>query len=74
MLSSQYWYSASVSCSIVKYGDLILTTIGESPSNALTYIYPGQVISGVGIGGILAVAPAYLSVRPLKVRGRIGCS
>ena len=35
-------------------------------------IYAGRVISGVGIGAISAVAPAYVSeCSPKEVRGRI---
>ncbi|KAK0495755.1 general substrate transporter [Armillaria luteobubalina] len=50
----------------------ILTTVAESPSNGLALIYAGRVISGVGIGGISAVAPAYVSeCSPKEVRGRI---
>lgn len=38
----------------------------------LSYIYAGRVISGVGIGAISAVAPAYVSeCSPKNVRGRI---
>ena len=36
------------------------------------YIYGGRVVSGLGIGGISAVAPAYVSeCSPKNVRGRI---
>ncbi|KAK0236220.1 general substrate transporter [Armillaria nabsnona] len=50
----------------------ILTTAAESPSNGLALIYSGRVISGVGIGGISAVALAYVSeCSPKEVRGRI---
>ncbi|KAF8915700.1 general substrate transporter [Mucidula mucida] len=50
----------------------ILTTVAESPSNGLALIYAGRVISGVGIGGISAVAPAFVSeCCPKEVRGRI---
>ncbi|KAJ8694642.1 hypothetical protein PTI98_007300 [Pleurotus ostreatus] len=49
----------------------ILTTIA-SGSNGLAEIYAGRVISGLGIGGISAVAPAYVSeCSPKEVRGRI---
>ena len=35
-------------------------------------IYAGRVISGVGVGAISAVAPAYVSeCSPKEVRGRI---
>ncbi|KAF9457626.1 general substrate transporter [Collybia nuda] len=53
---------------------LILTTIA-SGENGLAEIYAGRVISGVGIGGISTVAPAYVSeCAPKEVRGRItGC-
>ncbi|KAJ3974898.1 general substrate transporter [Lentinula raphanica] len=50
----------------------ILTTVASSPSNGLALIYAGRVISGVGIGGISAVAPAFVSeCSPKEVRGRI---
>jgi Sugar (and other) transporter len=49
----------------------ILTTVAGG-SRGLSYIYGGRVISGVGIGGISAVAPAYVSeCSPKNVRGRI---
>jgi sugar porter (SP) family MFS transporter len=49
-----------------------LTTAANSPSNGLALIYSGRVISGVGIGGISAVAPAFVSeCSPKEVRGRI---
>lgn len=41
-------------------------------SRGIGYIYSGRVVSGVGIGGISAVAPAYVSeCSPKDVRGRI---
>ncbi|KAJ7129870.1 general substrate transporter [Mycena crocata] len=50
----------------------VLTTVAKSPSNGLALIYAGRVISGVGIGAISAVAPAYVSeCSPKDVRGRI---
>lgn len=50
----------------------ILTTVAKSPSNGLALIYAGRVISGVGIGGISAVAPAYVSeAAPKDIRGRV---
>jgi MFS family permease len=49
-----------------------LTTAASSPSNGLALIYAGRVISGVGIGAISAVAPAFVSeCSPKEVRGRI---
>ncbi|KAF7428968.1 hypothetical protein PC9H_008205 [Pleurotus ostreatus] len=49
----------------------ILTTIAGG-SNGLAEIYSGRVISGIGIGGISAVAPAYISeCAPKNERGRI---
>ncbi|KAJ8490166.1 hypothetical protein ONZ45_g5181 [Pleurotus djamor] len=49
----------------------ILTTVASGP-NGLAEIYSGRVISGLGIGGISAVAPAYVSeCSPKEVRGRI---
>ncbi|KAG6840663.1 hypothetical protein C0991_005257 [Blastosporella zonata] len=52
----------------------ILTTVAEG-SNGLAEIYSGRVISGIGIGAISAVAPAFVSeCAPKEVRGRItGC-
>ena len=46
-----------------------------SGDKGLSEIYVGRVISGVGIGAISAVAPAYVSeCSPKDVRGRItGC-
>ncbi|KAF8068087.1 general substrate transporter [Lyophyllum atratum] len=50
----------------------ILTTVAKEPHNGLQLIYAGRVISGFGIGGISAVAPAYVSeCSPKEVRGRI---
>ncbi|KIK58576.1 hypothetical protein GYMLUDRAFT_45195 [Collybiopsis luxurians FD-317 M1] len=50
----------------------ILTTIANSPSNGLALIYAGRVISGIGIGGISAVSPSFVSeCSPKEVRGRI---
>ncbi|KAJ7597770.1 sugar transporter [Mycena floridula] len=50
----------------------VLTTVANSPTNGLALIYAGRVISGVGIGAISAVAPAYVSeCSPKEVRGRI---
>ncbi|KAF8551962.1 general substrate transporter [Imleria badia] len=49
----------------------ILTTVAGG-SRGIGYIYGGRVVSGVGIGGISAVAPAYVSeCSPKNVRGRI---
>lgn len=49
----------------------VLTTVAGG-SRGLSYIYAGRVISGLGIGGISAVAPAYVSeCSPKDVRGRI---
>lgn len=50
----------------------ILTTVANSPSNGLALIYSGRVVSGIGIGAISAVAPAFVSeCSPKEVRGRI---
>lgn len=50
----------------------ILTTVAKSPSNGIKLIYAGRVIAGFGIGGVSAVAPAYVSeCSPKAVRGRI---
>ncbi|KAJ7050082.1 general substrate transporter [Mycena amicta] len=49
-----------------------LTTAASKPSNGLALIYAGRVISGIGIGAISAVAPAFVSeCSPKEVRGRI---
>lgn len=49
----------------------ILTTIAGG-SRGLGYIYGGRVISGFGVGGISAIAPAYVAeCSPKEVRGRI---
>ncbi|KAJ6631874.1 general substrate transporter [Mycena sp. CBHHK59/15] len=49
-----------------------LTTAADSPSNGLAMIYAGRVVSGVGVGAISAVAPAFVSeCSPKDVRGRI---
>ncbi|KAG6819486.1 hypothetical protein H0H93_011385 [Arthromyces matolae] len=52
----------------------ILTTVAGG-SNGLAEIYAGRVISGLGIGAISAVSPAFVSeCAPKEVRGRItGC-
>ncbi|KAF8151347.1 general substrate transporter [Crassisporium funariophilum] len=49
----------------------ILTTVANG-DNGLAEIYAGRVISGIGIGAISAVAPAFVSeCSPKEVRGRI---
>lgn len=49
----------------------ILTTVASGPNN-LIMIYLGRVISGLGIGAVSAVAPAYVAeCSPKDVRGRI---
>lgn len=50
----------------------ILTTVAGPGKTGLNEIYVGRVISGIGIGGISAIAPAYVSeCAPKNVRGRI---
>ncbi|KAG6897592.1 hypothetical protein C0992_013269 [Termitomyces sp. T32_za158] len=50
----------------------ILATVAKDKHHGLQLIYAGRVISGFGIGGISAVAPAYVSeCSPKEVRGRI---
>ncbi|KAF9524764.1 general substrate transporter [Crepidotus variabilis] len=50
----------------------ILTTIASGGPKGLQLIYAGRVISGLGIGGLSAVAPAFVSeCCPKDVRGRI---
>ncbi|KAJ7599666.1 general substrate transporter [Mycena floridula] len=53
----------------------ILCTVAKGGSQGLAEIYAGRVISGIGIGGISAVAPSFVSeCSPKSVRGRItGC-
>ncbi|THH13949.1 hypothetical protein EW146_g6328 [Bondarzewia mesenterica] len=49
----------------------VLQTVSGG-SRGLGYIYGGRVVAGVGIGGISAVSPAYVSeCSPKNVRGRI---
>lgn len=49
----------------------ILATVASDPGG-LAKIYAGRVISGVGVGAISAVAPAYVSeCSPKEVRGRL---
>ncbi|KAJ7624605.1 general substrate transporter [Roridomyces roridus] len=49
-----------------------LTTAAKDPGTGLAMIYAGRVISGVGIGAISAVAPAFVSeCAPKEARGRI---
>ncbi|TRM66819.1 general substrate transporter [Schizophyllum amplum] len=58
--------------SIVFLIGAILTTVAQGNSTGLSLIYGGRVISGFGIGGVTAVAPAYVSeCAPKEVRGRI---
>jgi MFS family permease len=46
--------------------------VAGGAKHGLALIYGGRVISGFGIGGISAVAPAYVSeCSPKDVRGRI---
>lgn len=48
---------------------LLATVAGGS--RGISYIYAGRVISGVGLGGITAVSPAYASeCSPKGARGR----
>ena len=50
----------------------ILATVANGPKYGLGLIYAGRIISGLGIGGISAVAPAFVSeCSPKEVRGRI---
>jgi sugar porter (SP) family MFS transporter len=50
----------------------ILTTVASGGSSGIGEIYAGRVISGIGIGAISAVAPAYVAeCSPKEVRGRI---
>ncbi|KAJ7148559.1 general substrate transporter [Mycena crocata] len=50
----------------------ILTTVAGAGHKGLAEIYAGRVITGLGIGGISAVSPAFVSeCSPKEVRGRI---
>lgn len=50
----------------------ILTTIASGGPQGLKLIYAGRVVSGVGIGALSTVAPAFVSeCCPKDVRGRI---
>ncbi|KAG6816540.1 hypothetical protein H0H87_005318 [Tephrocybe sp. NHM501043] len=71
-----YWLAFIVYWGIILFGyDTYILTIVAEGSNGLAEIYAGRVISGVGIGAITAVAPAFVSeCAPKEVRGRItGC-
>ncbi|KAH7886711.1 general substrate transporter [Phlebopus sp. FC_14] len=60
-----------VSFNVVFSVGAILTTVAGG-SRGIGYIYGGRVVSGLGIGGISAVAPTYVSeCSPKDVRGRI---
>ncbi|KAI6011830.1 general substrate transporter [Pisolithus marmoratus] len=55
---------------VFSVGAVLATVAGGS--RGIGYIYGGRVVSGIGIGGISAVAPAYVSeCSPKSVRGRI---
>ncbi|KAI6014340.1 general substrate transporter [Pisolithus marmoratus] len=55
---------------VFSVGAVIATVAGGS--RGIGYIYGGRVVSGIGIGGISAVAPAYVSeCSPKNERGRI---
>ncbi|KAI6104576.1 general substrate transporter [Pisolithus croceorrhizus] len=55
---------------VFSVGAVLATVAGGT--RGIGYIYGGRVVSGVGIGGISAVAPAYVSeCSPKDVRGRI---
>ncbi|KAI0058149.1 general substrate transporter [Artomyces pyxidatus] len=57
---------------IFAVGAVLTTIAGGTGNRGLSYIYAGRVVSGFGIGGISAVAPAYVSeCSPKHVRGRI---
>ncbi|KAF5376018.1 hypothetical protein D9757_008838 [Collybiopsis confluens] len=57
---------------LVGFSAVFFDRCANSPSNGLALIYAGRVISGVGIGGISAVAPTFVSeCSPKEVRGRI---
>lgn len=50
----------------------ILQTIANGSTRGIGYIYGGRVVAGVGIGGISAVSPTFVSeCSPKEVRGRI---
>jgi len=51
----------------------VLQTVAEpAAGRGIAYIYAGRIISGLGVGAISAVAPAYVAeCAPKDVRGRI---
>ena len=63
-------YEACPSSAVSPSSQILCTIAGGS--RGISYIYGGRVISGVGIGGISAVAPACVSeCLPKNVHGRI---
>ncbi|KAG6336081.1 hypothetical protein ID866_3007 [Astraeus odoratus] len=50
---------------------VVLTTVAGG-SRGIGYIYGGRIVSGIGVGGISAIAPAYVAeCAPKNVRGRM---
>jgi MFS family permease len=50
----------------------VLTTVADAGPSGLSKIYAGRIISGLGIGAISAVSPAYVAeCSPKDVRGRM---
>ncbi|KAL4072130.1 general substrate transporter [Scleroderma citrinum] len=55
---------------ILSIGAILTTMAGGS--RGINYIYAGRIVSGIGLGGISAVSPTYVSeCSPKHVRGRI---
>ncbi|KAG6829259.1 hypothetical protein H0H92_005139 [Tricholoma furcatifolium] len=57
---------------VFSLGACLATAALDHAHHGLSLIYAGRVVSGLGIGGISAVAPAFVSeCSPKEVRGRI---
>lgn len=67
----EYLVSDLLTCQNAYRALQILQTVAGN-GRGISYIYAGRVLSGVGIGAISAVSPAYVSeCSPKEVRGRI---
>ncbi|KAG6907708.1 hypothetical protein DXG01_007726 [Tephrocybe rancida] len=57
---------------VFSLGAILATAARDHEHHGLELIYAGRVVSGLGIGGISAVAPAFVSeCAPKEVRGRV---
>ncbi|KAL4062673.1 general substrate transporter [Scleroderma citrinum] len=56
---------------VISFVGVILTTVAGG-SRGINYVYAGRIVSGIGIGGMSAVSPTYVSeCAPKSARGRI---